>query len=165
MKKKGTLFIGLVAMALLLIVILVFNWQRVETEKEIAIDVVEILNQEGYTGLEVNTAGLGGAVSLSGTMRSQDSIDYVNSLIGKVDGVTDVDTAGVVLNPLRPANLSLRSNGQAMTLLGSTSSELSANEFKAQVEALMDVPVDHGRGGNTRMARRAGDRATDICEG
>jgi len=144
MKKKGTVFVGLVAVILLLIVILLFNWQRVEKEKQIKVHVVELLNSEDYGGLAVNTAGLGGTVSLSGTMRSQESVDHAVSLIKKIDGVSDVDMTGVALKPLKPANISLRSNGQSLTLLGSTSSEFAAKHFKSQIEELTGLSVDHG---------------------
>lgn len=144
MKKKGTLFVGLIAMILLLIVILLFNWQRVEKEREVEIGVVEILNSENYTGLEVNTTGLGGTVSLAGTMRSQESVNHVVSLIKKLDGVSSVDTHEIVLKPLLPATFSLRANNQAITLLGTTSSESAASQFKTRIEELTGMPVDHG---------------------
>ncbi|MBX2867502.1 MAG: BON domain-containing protein, partial [Acidiferrobacterales bacterium] len=142
MTKIGKLFVGLVALILLWMLMLFFNWHRIETELKNASALV--LDQAGYDQLEIDTDHQGRTVVLSGVMRSTENIDHATSLVAGIEGVHRVQTDSIELKPYSPANISLKSNQASITLLGSLSSDAVAKQLNGQITKAMGRRLDHG---------------------
>ena len=140
MKTSTKLFWGLLALILLWILMLFFEWDGIE--KDISARVTDELNNQEFNWVSIDNDNHGRGVTLSGTARSQEQIEEAAKLVDDVAGVRDVFIDAISVKPLIPGSMKLNVDDNRVALSGELNSHGVESEFIDVANQTFGIPVD-----------------------